>query len=277
MYLFLLDGEARCVVHADLKPENLMFGAGGGVRLVDFGSATLVDAAELRRRMEGLRAGTFEREEDRADDMEGTVAYMAPEMITGDLTYLGEDADAAVPGANADRPVSVVTPAVDLWAVGCVLHLLLMGRTSRGSAGSGENWTDAATLEDVLCSARLRGGGSDQNPSEHPHDATGSDLLGLLKNPDPRQRLGWNDLRAAVADVSVEGGIIDAVGMEGGHRYTSILSHPFFHHQSSQTGGDEKETDFLPLEAHERLYNVSHCELLDGNSPNLLEYILSDG
>lgn len=55
------------VLHLDIKPSNIMIDHTGTVKLCDFGMATLASAAGF------------------GDSRGGTVGYMAPEQITGDL------------------------------------------------------------------------------------------------------------------------------------------------------------------------------------------------
>jgi serine/threonine-protein kinase len=75
------------IVHCDIKPANVMLTGGGGIKIMDFGTA----------RMPGPRADTRER------ITMGTPAYMAPEQV------LGHDVDGRT----------------DLYAIGVVLYRLL--------------------------------------------------------------------------------------------------------------------------------------------------------
>ena len=77
------------ILHGDLKPQNIMLGAGGDVKLLDFGVAH--DLAQL------VAGDTFRP---------GTLAYMSPDQLLGDA--LG--------------------PASDIYALGVVLYEMLTGR-----------------------------------------------------------------------------------------------------------------------------------------------------
>jgi serine/threonine-protein kinase len=80
----------RGVVHRDLKPANVFFGAAGDVKIGDFGVAHLAD---LGATLTGA--------------LLGTLAYMAPEQITG-----------------SQRPDA----STDLYALGVMLHRMLTGK-----------------------------------------------------------------------------------------------------------------------------------------------------
>jgi len=81
------------IVHRDLKPENIMFDAESGVvKLLDFGIATDTDI-EPEQRL--TRAGFFV----------GTLMYVAPEALSGEL----------------------VTPAADQYSLATIAYFLLTG------------------------------------------------------------------------------------------------------------------------------------------------------
>ena len=77
------------ILHGDLKPQNIMLGAGGDVKLLDFGVA---------HEMAQLAAPNAFRS--------GTLAYMSPDQLLGDA--LG--------------------PASDIYALGVVFYEMLTGR-----------------------------------------------------------------------------------------------------------------------------------------------------
>jgi serine/threonine-protein kinase len=79
------------IVHRDLKPENIMFDAStGAVKLLDFGIATDTDIDPEQRL---TRAGFFV----------GTLMYVAPEALSGEL----------------------VTPAADQYSLATIAYFLL--------------------------------------------------------------------------------------------------------------------------------------------------------
>ena len=78
------------IVHRDVKPANVLFDAGGGVKLTDFGVAKLLTDEEPTS--PGVAVGTM--------------AYMSPEQARGES----------------------VDSQTDLWALGVVLYEMLVGR-----------------------------------------------------------------------------------------------------------------------------------------------------
>lgn len=80
----------RGVVHRDIKPGNVFFGAAGEVKLGDFGAAHLLDAGATR-----------------TGALIGTLAYMAPEQIAS---------------------ASALHPATDLYAMGVLTYAVLLGQ-----------------------------------------------------------------------------------------------------------------------------------------------------
>ncbi|MBI2568848.1 MAG: tetratricopeptide repeat protein [Candidatus Schekmanbacteria bacterium] len=82
------------IVHRDLKPDNVIVDAGGAPVILDFGLASRFAAQHGRESFELASAGR------------GTLQYMSPEQIRGDL----------------------VDPRADLYALGCLLFELLVGK-----------------------------------------------------------------------------------------------------------------------------------------------------
>ncbi len=108
----------KLVVHRDLKPDNILVTPGGGVKLLDFGIAKLLDGGEARA--------------TRLTELSGralTPDYASPEQILGE-------------------PLTV---ASDVYSLGVILFELLTGerpyRLERDSRGA---------LEDAILSSELR-------------------------------------------------------------------------------------------------------------------------
>jgi Tol biopolymer transport system component len=101
------------VIHRDLKPANIMIKPAGGVKILDFGLAKAPD--------ERLEAFTHPPTE--SGMILGTAAYMPPEQARG----------------------KSVDKRADIWAFGCVLYELLVGRVAY--PGDTVSETIAAVLE----------------------------------------------------------------------------------------------------------------------------------
>lgn len=80
------------ILHRDVKPENLLFSAGGDLKVTDFGIAKVIGGSRTMATIEG--------------SVIGTPAYMAPEQAQG----------------------HEMGPAVDVYATACMLYEFLCGR-----------------------------------------------------------------------------------------------------------------------------------------------------
>ncbi|WP_437661229.1 nSTAND1 domain-containing NTPase [Sorangium sp. So ce1182] len=98
----LASAHASGIVHRDLKPENVMLDASGAIKVVDFGIAKLRDD-EASLVTEGSGAG--ETRLTRDGGILGTLPYMSPEQWRG----------------------TEIDPSSDVWAVGIMLHELVLG------------------------------------------------------------------------------------------------------------------------------------------------------
>src|SRR5712691_9901942 len=84
----------RGIVHRNVKPQNVLVGRGGSIKLTNFGIASVFkDMNAERLTTTGMNLGT--------------VQYYAPEQAQGEM----------------------VTPAADVYALGIVMYEMLTGRT----------------------------------------------------------------------------------------------------------------------------------------------------
>lgn len=161
------------VVHRDLKPENLLIGYGGHLKLIDFGSACCLDntwdADDSRDSQDGANGCGRESSPSsptpttRMVPMVGTAEYVAVEVLENK---------------------GPITPAIDLWAFGCIVYQMCTGKTPfRGAS-------EYLTFQNIL-QGDVEYGDFDKLPLGN--DAR--DLVEGLLQPDPERRLGFTSIQ----------------------------------------------------------------------------------
>jgi len=124
----LAEAHDRGIVHRDLKPQNIKLARGGRVKVLDFGIAK-------RHAVAGSQIGdaTTLAGATQAGTVLGTVGYMAPEQVRGEI----------------------VATRADIFSFGCVLHEMVTGERAFARATPIE--TLAAILHDApLAPSRIR-------------------------------------------------------------------------------------------------------------------------
>lgn len=182
------------IVHRDLKPENILLDSKGHLKLVDFGTAkelavkkedesSSICRTELRRN--SIEAGVPEctlpvktsHEEDdeglnerRAVSLVGTAEYVSPEVLEN----------------------KEVSRASDLWALGCIIYQMIVGRTPFKGA------SEYVTFQNILGGTYepLKIEGVATNSSSASLGEAASDLVSRLLCQDPEERLGAHSIQA---------------------------------------------------------------------------------
>jgi len=95
----LAAAHAKGIAHGDLKPENIFMTADGRVKIVDFG------LAHLTRASEGDQSTVNTEPAVMSGAIGGTLAYMAPETISG----------------------TPPNPSSDIFALGCIVYEMITG------------------------------------------------------------------------------------------------------------------------------------------------------
>ena len=98
----LAAAHGRGIVHRDLKPDNIFLGHHGRVKILDFGLACTMEAPGPS---DGLDDAVTMRHTTQRGQVVGTVGYMAPEQVRGE----------------------VAGPTSDIFSLGCVLYEMLAG------------------------------------------------------------------------------------------------------------------------------------------------------
>jgi hypothetical protein len=114
---------AQGVVHRDVKPDNILIGHDGVIRLTDFGLALSNADTNKRLTMTG--------------EMVGTPAYMAPEQVALDMGDVG--------------------PWTDVFALGAILYEVLVGKPPYIAPTSMEVYSKLMTGEAIVPPSAVEG------------------------------------------------------------------------------------------------------------------------
>lgn len=176
---------AKGIVHADIKPANIMIATDGEPVLVDFGLAKLASRSDD---LETMMTGAIG-----PSSIRGTLPYMAPEVITGGR-----------PDARSD-----------IFSFGAVLLELLAGENMfRGE-------TEAATMNNILTKRAEIGA---RRARDIPEALLALVFEMIEKRPEDRP-LGMDEVATRLrAFVSVDGASSGVTPPRSGRRYRPALA-----------------------------------------------------
>lgn len=152
---------AQGIIHRDLKPENVLLDDKMHVKITDFGTAKMLDAPQ--KDTNGIRNAGLDQPpdvtaNDRASSFVGTAEYVSPEL----LNHKG------------------ACKASDLWALGCIIYQLLVGRPPFKAANEFLTFQKILALDYTF-------------PPGFPDVAR--DLVERLLVPDPSRRLSIHHIK----------------------------------------------------------------------------------
>ena len=175
---------SKKIIHRDLKPENIIISENGHIKLADFGTAFNGD----------------DEESSALEKFVGTAEYVTPELLN-----CGSDEDNTLHHIESlveyedEKDDIPVTKACDLWALGCIVFQMLVGRTPFRAT------TEYLIFENIKSYAK------GFNPIAYPPCLEGApqSLIESLLTRIPGERLGAGD-------------------DDGPYGYNSLKSHHFF-------------------------------------------------
>ena len=154
------------VVHGDLKPQNVLIGANGILKVTDFGVARLIrNAVPERHRL--VPSGEQMQVARVSGAVVGTPEYLSPELLLGESASM----------------------ASDIYAAGMVLHECLTGATPFQADTPAAFMTrkmDSAMSAPARLTASLTIARSNDDPDEL--TARLHRLIAAMTDPDPRRR-----------------------------------------------------------------------------------------